>query len=266
MAFFGVHPRYNPPSIQDFIEDFMASTYVFEQAVGDMLTEMDQYFDIPASWAPDLLLDYAMDNVMSADMNSERADTWKRSQEIAELEYQVPYGYDKYEGFFGDITARDNNQGLRDLPKNSRPSMDRNLDQTQWVGSHNHWTSDNQLDTIGRIRKLREITKASVIDGAFFVNVDQEMFSILNYSLAKGDLPIVINGVGSWFILQKADNKAPFREFFKQHYYPELDFFTILAVLRRADRTEDQQTIEDVKAVRKDKKKIDKYRLTGRLD
>ena len=74
---------YHPARMQDFQPDFMSMTRVFDQAATRMNTHMAEKIGIPpnlmTTLMPRMLQDWAMTNMLDANMASERAATWHRA-------------------------------------------------------------------------------------------------------------------------------------------------------------------------------------------
>jgi hypothetical protein len=230
---------YHPARMQDFQPDFMSMTRVFDQAATRMNREMAQRIGIPpalmTTLMPRLVQDWAMTNMMDANMATERADTWRRAEALVS---EGKAGTDPYRDqggqLTGDVTTTQQpaGTGLGSLSDPSlRPTMDSSAeydddtarDQTAAGGLERKSTTE-------RTRMLRALQS-----GATFNDDENSILEILRASITVGDVVTVIDGANAWDLMYATDGaqKRQLRTLFRAHYYSRTSQSEAITLIRR---------------------------------
>ncbi|MGH8734624.1 MAG: DUF5995 family protein, partial [Burkholderiales bacterium] len=112
--------------LEDFQQDFMSMSGVFDKAAAAMQKDMAEKLGLPLDLIPQLMQDQSMRHLFDADMATERADTWKRALELQKAGAGAdPYTAGAGGTLSGDVTTGANLAPIGAIPTTSlRPTMD----------------------------------------------------------------------------------------------------------------------------------------------
>lgn len=225
-------------NINDFAEDFNAMMGVFERAGVAMNEEIDRHNLLPAASAlPRAVQDMAMDWWFDADMATERADTWQRTQALVD---QGLIGADPYRdsadgmSLEGDATLTDNTSNLERIQDPTlRPTMDSSaemVDDDDARADINSMTDAQlaQLDLGTRVRMVR-----GMLDGLTW-NADEN--AIIRLVRVSNDVVALMDGANAYDVLLNNFHGSQYNELrrlLRERYYPRMSFSVAVTYLRR---------------------------------
>jgi len=221
----------------DFRADFMSMAGVFDNAGRDMNGEMARRLGIPVDLMPALVQDTAMrSGIFDADMSTERADTWRRAEELQQsgLAGADPYKMGPGGGLTGDVTQSDNTSGLQGLPTTDlRPTMANSapLDDNDVRGTLAGMddAAIAALPLANRMRMIRALFKG------YTGGADEAcILRILNASRGP-DLVTLIDGSDAWDLMYAIDggNSRSLRAIFVSSYYGLTAQHTAMRLIRK---------------------------------
>ncbi len=222
--------------LSDFAEDFNSMMGVFERAGAVMNDEINNHNIANMGTAlPRRLQDMAMDMWFDADMGTERADTWQRSQALVDEGLIGPDPYSEGEGheLQGDATLVDNMSNLQQISDpNLRPSMEGSAEIESDSEIRNDLASKTdaeiaQMDVGTRIRQIRRMLSG------FAWNEDEN--TIIRVVRVSNDIVTLIDGANAWDMLVKMNGPqyTTLRELFRESYYGSMTFAVAATYLRR---------------------------------
>lgn len=238
-------------NIGQFEADFMSMAGVFDRAAARMNSDIADLHHLPADVMPRSMQDLAMARWFDADMATERADTWERTEALVS---EGMVGRDPYretgDTLQGDVTQSDNMSNLQGLSaERLRPNMDAGSNLTGLDGelswSPSRWgqdgiirddvaqMSDAELAALPASRRAQLIRRCM---SGVAMNADEDTtLRILNSSLAAGSLVATVDAANAFDILS-AMNFSQYtttRTLFQRHYYAQMSQANALTYLRR---------------------------------
>jgi hypothetical protein len=116
-VFNSYYSQFPNAKLSDFRPDFMSMSGVFDNAAREMNDDMAKRLGVPVNLVPHLMQDTSMRQLFDADMATERADTWRRAEELVgnNLAGNDPYQLQNGQ-LTGNVTSSDNQSGLNNLP------------------------------------------------------------------------------------------------------------------------------------------------------
>lgn len=221
-------------SLGDFRSDFMRMSGVFDDAGREMNLEIARRIGVPVDWMPYLLQDSSMRYWFDADMATERADTWRRAEELVGTAGTGPYTLTDA-GLRGDVTASDNLSTIGAIPTVSlRPAMEASatpLDGDS-VRSQVAGLSDAEIRAIPAVERVR------MLRGLYRRGTDNEdeaaILKILRASIGE-ELVTLVNGADAWDLMYATDGEeaAQLRGIFRAHFYPNTARNEALRLVRK---------------------------------
>ena len=199
----------------DFQADFFSMSGVFDQAARDFAPEMANAIGVPTDLVPQLMQDTSMRWIFSADMGTERADTWQRALELGGSAGPSPYTEDPTShALTGNVVAGPDGQGnlaaIGALPGGLAPSMD----QPREAGSDTDIREEiarlspadiAALSVVERVQRIRRLLRGWT-GGAD----EAAMMKILRASPSGDDLVQVLDAADVWDLCYATDG-ANFR-------------------------------------------------------
>lgn len=249
--------------LEDFRDDFMAMSGVFDNAAAKMNDHMAGKLGVPVHKMPSLLQDTSMRNFFDADMAAERADTWRRA-ELLNKEGKSSSDPYRIEGgaVTGNVTSANHLSGLQSISDTTlRPEMEKSAE----LDDDDVRKKINSLSDLGvgslpatvRIRMLRALFK-----GGTFNDDEDAMLKILNASKNDPALTSIVDGAGAWDMMYALDFKqaTQLRTFLKKHYYAKTTFKTAAALMVKCLKGEtaewEEEMVVDILKARSDKKAL----------
>jgi Family of unknown function (DUF5995) len=222
--------------LNDFRPDFMSMSGVFDNATRSMNEEMAKRLGLPVDIVPELIQDISMRHLFDADMATERADTWRRAEELVDnLGGNNPYQLEN-DQLTGNITSSDNLSGLNNLPTEAlRPTMENSAPSQSDREIRNYLANllDSDIARIPATEKVQMIRR--LLKGWTGGEDETTILRMLNASRNSGDLGVIIDGSDAWDLMYAIDgaNTKKLREFFKDNYYGETGQQTAWRLMRK---------------------------------
>ena len=201
-----------------------------------------------------------MDWVEEANMADERADTWKRAEDMVAngSAGQGPY-VPKADGTLdGEVTDGDHMAPLETVHPDLEPTLDapavpENDDAVRDLAGQEGEAGLAKRSTSERTRMLRGLVSGATLD-----DDEATIQGILRASVAAGDVVTVIDGASAWDLAYATDG-GEFQEllrFFRAHYYPATASATALMLICRCLEGEtaewEQEMVADLLCGRSD--------------
>ncbi len=255
---------------QDFQSDFFSMSGVFDQAARDFAPEMAHAIGVPTDLVPQLMQDTSMRYIFSADMATERADTWARATALGSSGGAGPYHEDPtthgIQGSGNVVAGADGQGNLAAIGSLSDPSLRPSMDAPMHSGDDDdaHTALDplppggiGALPAVRRVQYLR-----SLFAGATIGNDETLILRILNESVTAGDLVTVLDGADAWDMMYALDlgNASTLRNLFRDHYYAQTAQVTAMRLIYKCMDGEtaewEEHMISDLIVKRADRRAI----------
>jgi hypothetical protein len=240
----------------DFGPDFMSMMDVFERAAAQMNKETADLHHLPADMMPRSMQDVFMSRWFNADMATERAVTWQRSEALVD---QGLVGADPYsEGadgmLHGDITRSDNLSNVEQVQGVQAPYLERDFLSAagQSVGldgelSWNpvNWGADSAVrsevsgSSTATLGELSPFKRAEMMrrcaSGVTFDGDEITILKLIRASERAGELVVTIDAAVAFDLLSATDGTeyTTMRDIFKRSYYPSTSMPVAMAYIRR---------------------------------
>jgi hypothetical protein len=221
---------------EDFRPDFFNMAGVFDEAGRRMNADMAARLHIPVHAVPQMLQDLGMRYYFDADMVTERADTWRRAEELGGRATRDPYRIQEAGVGGSSVTETDNLAGLRSLPTAGlRPSMSSSaaVPDDEDVRARLGGLSPSavaSLPAMERVAMLRGLLRGATLD-----DDEEAILRILRGSRSAGDLPLVVDAVDPWDLLFAVDGEEydSLRDVLRGSYYPAVEYQTAQRIVVR---------------------------------
>ena len=251
---------------KDFQADFFSMSGVFDQAARDFAPEMAKAIGVPTDLVPQLMQDTSMRWIFSADMGTERADTWQRALELGGSAGPSPYTEDPAShALTGNVVAGPDGQGnlaaIGALPGGLAPSMDQPRDSGSDTDIREEIARLSpadiaKLSVVERVQRIRRLLRGWT-GGAD----EAAMLKILRASPSDDDLVQVLDAADVWDLCYATDGasyKALRREMLLgRNYYGRTAQQTALRLVYKCMDGEtaewEEQMIADVVETRNDR-------------
>lgn len=244
--------------LQNFMPDFMSMTGVFERAANRLNPIIAEKTLVPVTLVPRMLQDMGMEKWFDADMATERADTWRRAEE---LQSSGKAGSGPYteggERIKGSVTINDNLSGIQNLPTQSlRPSMDdsaaiRSDTEIRQDVARSGKSGIAARPTIERIQMLRRLRRGMTFDAD-----ENTMLDILRASQQAGDFATVVDGANAWDMYYAIDGAEAMqlRTLLRADYYAQTSADVAITLICRCMDGEtaewEEQMVADILVAR----------------
>jgi hypothetical protein len=266
---FNSHYAGLPGVVQDnFQSDFFSMSGVFDQAARDFAPEMAHAIGVPTDLVPQLMQDTSMRYIFSADMATERADTWRRATALGGTAGAGPYSEDPAtHALSGNVVAGADGQGnLAAIGSLSDPALRPSMDEPMHSGDDDdaHAALDplppgeiGNLPAVRRVQYLR-----ALFSGATIGDDETLILRILSESQTHGDLVTILDGADAWDLMYALDlgNAETLRTMFKEHYYAETAMVTAMRLIYKCMDGEtaewEEHMISDIVVARSDRRAI----------
>lgn len=225
-------------TIKDFHPDFNSMTDVFEQATDHMNADIAKRTGVPVKQMPRILQDLALDYWFEANMATERADTWQRTEALVNnrLAGKDPYTAQTDGKLGGNVTASNHQSGLQAIPDaDLRPSMEdpakRMSDSKIREDVGQHGTA-----SISRRRASERVSMLRRLMSGWTGGEDQAtILTILEASKMAGDVVTVIDGANAWELLHETggNQHEALKALLRRDYYPATSTSMAFGLLRR---------------------------------
>jgi len=237
--------------ISQFEADFMSMGGVFDRAAARMNTDIAELHHLPADIMPRSLQDLAMARWFDADMATERADTWERTEALVNegLAGRDPYR-DTGDELQGDVTDDDHMSNLQGLSATRlRPDMSAGSNLTGLDGElswdPSRWGQDGIIRddisqmTATQIAALPASRRAQLIrrciSGVAF-NADEDTVITILEASRRSNFVSVVDAANAFDILgaMNFSQYSTVRTMFQRHYYAQTSQANALTYVRRA--------------------------------
>ncbi|GAL87079.1 hypothetical protein MYP_4309 [Sporocytophaga myxococcoides] len=252
------------PTIKTFMTDFMTMGGVFDNAGREMQAVIAQKGSGLAGITPKMAQDMSMRYLYGADMTKERADTWKRAEELSLLP-QSDQAADPYEKGIGDV-GKDPASYTDWLNKiSTNPSMKDT--ETPPVKNSSEILSKTEqelaaLPLVERIRMVAQMLFATTMDGA-----EDAIMKILfaTQKFKTSETITLIDGVDPYELLHDCDGAQfmTLRFFLKSYYYSNAPMVsmvrlqnTLISVIKTFNESWEGDIMLDMLEKRPDRKSI----------
>jgi hypothetical protein len=224
---------------QDFQSDFFSMSGVFDQAARDFAPEMASAIGLPTQLIPQLMQDTSMRYIFSADMATERADTWSRAMALGPGAGAGPYQEDPATHGFagaGNVIAGAGGQGnLAAIGSLSNPDLRPSMDTPMRSGDDD--SAHAALDHLppGGIAAIPLVRRAQYLrqlfEGATIGNDETLILRILRES--TGDFVTLVDAADAWDLMYALDIGAAdaLRNLFRERYYAQTAQVTALRLV-----------------------------------
>lgn len=228
--------------ISQFEPDFMSMGGVFDRAAARMNTDIADLHHLPADVMPRSLQDLAMARWFDADMATERADTWERTEALVNEGLVGPDPYrDTGSELQGDVTNADHMSNLQQLSaERLRPDMSApsNLTGLSTWGEDSairddvSQMSNNEIAALPASRRAQLIRR--LLEGATFNGDENTIITILQAS-QSANLVSVVDAANAFDILSAMNGSqySTVRTLFQRHYYAQMSQANALTYVRR---------------------------------
>jgi hypothetical protein len=236
-VFNNYYSQFPNAKLNDFRPDFMSMSGVFDNAAREMNEDMANRLGLPVDMMPQLMQDTSMRQLFDADMATERADTWRRAEELVDNNLAGNDPYQLQNGqLTGNVTSSDNLSGLNNLPTEGlRPTMENSAPSQSDTEIRNSLAnmSDSDIARIPATQKVQMIRR--LLKGWTGGEDETTILRMLNVSKTSGDLAVVIDGSDAWDMMYAIDgaNAKKLREFFRDNYYGKTGQQTALRLIRK---------------------------------
>ena len=214
----------NGVNIKDFIYDFMSMAGVFDNAGERMSKHVYDRFSFLAKGIMKTISPLMQEQIMKywhdADILSERADTWKRAEQLINkgLATDDPYSIINNK-FSGNVTSDNYQADLKLLQRNLIPDMESNarLDDNH-VREKIRKLSHTEISKLAISNQIRFIL--GLLSGFTIGKDETAILKILNAS-KEGEVVTIIDGVSAWNLMYAIDgnNYKKLRDFLRKKYY-----------------------------------------------
>ncbi len=252
------------PTIKTFMTDFMTMGGVFDNAGREMQAVIAQKGSGLAGITPKMAQDMSMRYLYGADMTKERADTWKRAEELSLLP-QSDRAVDPYAKGNGDVgkDATSYTDWLHKISTN--PSMKDT--ETPPVKNSSEILSKTEqelaaLPLVERIRMIAQMLFATTMDGAEDA-IMKILFATQRFKTAE--TVTLIDGVDPYELLHDCDGAQfmTLRFFLKSYYYSNAPIVsmvrlqnTLISVIKTFNESWEGDIMLDMLGNRTDRKSI----------
>lgn len=224
-------------TLDDFRTDFMSMSGVFDNAGREMNAHLSELLSLPLDRVPQLIQDTSMRHFFDADMSTERADTWRRAQELSAAglagtdPYQIQPG-----GLRGNVTDADHMSGLQQLPSEAlRPSMSASVvaPSDTSIRAMLAGVSPTELARAPALQRVQWVRR--LFTGATFNADEDAILKILSASRAAGDLVNVVDGADAWDMMYSLDQAqaTTLRTMLRADYYAATAVQTALRLIQK---------------------------------
>lgn len=257
-------------NISDFRTDFMSMAGVFDNAGRQMNAHMAEVIGLPVDMMPKILQDTAMAHWFDADMNTERADTWQRAEDLVQEgrggsgPYMIAGGQ-----LSGNVTEGDHLTPINQLNNTSlRPSMESSSEMFDDNDSRSTIAqmTDAQIEAMPLVEKMRRIR--GMISGSTLNEDEETILRILRCTSNNASFVVLVNGADAWDLLTDINfsQHVELRQLLRTRYYPHIDQNMAMRLLQIAiDGLTDGTAEELIKDILECRRNVDGVQLLVRL-
>lgn len=261
---FNTYYKSHTPDIDTFMKDFMTMGGVFDNAGRDMQAVIAEKGSGLAGITPKSAQDMSMRYLYNADMTKERADTWKRAEELSRLP-QSDQVANPYASGNGDV-GKDTTSYTDWLNKISTvPSMKDTANLPVKNSDSILNLSEQDIATLPLVERIRMI--AQMLNGVTTNGPEDAILKILTATQKNkpGETVTLIDGVDPYELLHDIDFSefVTLRFFLKSNYYANAPFVsivrlqnTIISVIKTFSESWEGDVMLDLLEVRPDKKNV----------
>lgn len=261
---YNTHYKSQTPTIKTFMTDFMTMGGVFDNAGREMQAVIAAKGSGLAGITPKMAQDMSMRYLYGADMTKERADTWKRAEELSLLP-QSDQAADPYAKGTGDV-GKDPASYTDWLSKiSTTPSMKETETPPVKSSSEILSKSEQELAALPLVERIRMV--AQMLFATTMVGAENAIMKILfaTQKFKTAETVTLIDGVDPYELLHDCDGAQfmTLRFFLKSYYYSNAPMVsmvrlqnTLISVIKTFNESWEGEIMLDMLEKRSDKKNI----------